>query len=398
VYNIKSDLRFVHLSDTHLGYRQYGLSERLMDWSRATKEIVNYAIKHEVDFVVHSGDLFNSNKVDHTSLIHAIKLLGSLRDAKIPLFVIDGNHDRRKGAQKHGPNNVLDQLGLCRYLTPEGGGLDNAVATIGEVNIIGLGYQGIYLKSRLEDFYQQMPNGINIVLLHAGVEQYSDEAQPDITSAKLYLLRPKTAYLALGHYHNKFDIDAWIYNPGSPEYYRFSDCHIKRYFYDVTLKNGTPSVTEVEVKKVRHMESFTIEHPNDDYVLLQRVKEKLDEAEKTKRLANSLLRIVLNGKIDKSSNIAELRAFVEEHYTPLYCAVADGTTIKGDLLIDDPGTMEELELRIFEQNFSHYKEQASDIAAFARGTMKEIIDAQLKSAEDAEPIAQHVSNFRRDTI
>jgi exonuclease SbcD len=369
-----------------------------MDWSRATKEIIDYAIGHEVDFVVHSGDLFNSNKVDHTSLIHAIKLLGSLKDANIPLFVIDGNHDRRKGAQKHGPNNVLQQLELCHYLTPEGGGLDSAVATIGEVNIIGLGYQGIYLKSRLEDFYQQIPDGINIVLLHAGVEQYSDEAQPDITPAELHLLRPKAAYLALGHSHNKFEIDDWIYNPGSPEYYRFSDYATKRYFYDVTLKNGVPSVAEMEVQNVRHMESLTIEHPNDDYVLLQQVKEELDHVEKNKSLADSLLRIILNGKIDRSPNIAELKAFVEERYSPLYCAIVDGTTPKGDLLIDDPGTMEALELRIFEQNFSHYKEQASDIAAFARGTLKEIIDAQLKSAEDAEPIAQHVSHFRRTTI
>ncbi len=369
-----------------------------MDWSRATKEIIHYAIGHEVDFVVHSGDLFNSNKVDHTSLIHAIKLLGSLKDANIPLFVIDGNHDRRKGAQKNGPNDVLQQLELCRFLSPEGGSLDNAVATIGGVNIIGLGYQGIYLKKRLEDFYQQIPDGSNVILLHAGVKYYSDEAQPDITPAQLNLLRPKATYLALGHNHNKFEIDDWVYNPGSPEYYRFSDYDIKRYFYDVTLKNGVPSVAEMEVKNVRHMESLTIEHPNDDYVLLQQVKEELDHVEKNKSLADSLLRIILNGKIDRSPNIAELRAFVEDRYSPLYCAIVDGTTTKGDLLIDDPGTMEALELRIFEQNFSHYKEQASDIAAFARGTMKEIIDAQLKSAEDAEPIAQHVSDFRRTTI
>ena len=314
------------------------------------------------------------------------------------MFVIDGNHDRRKGAQKNGPNDVVQQLELCRYLSPEGVSLDNAVATIGEVNIIGLGYQGIYLKSRLEDFYRQIPDGINIILLHAGVEQYTDDAQPDITSTKLNLLRPKTAYLALGHYHNEFKIDDWICNPGSPEYYRFSDCDTKRFFYDVTLKNGVPNVSVMEVKNVRHMKSIKIEHPNDDYILLQRVKEELDKAEKTKPLANSLLRIVLNGKIDKSSNMAELKDFVEDCYSPLHCAVVDDTTIKSDLLIDDHGTMEELELRIFEQNFSHYKEQTSDIAAFARGTMKEITDAQLKSAEDAEPIAQHVSNFRRDTI
>ena len=69
VLAIGTRLRFVHLSDSHLGYRQYGLKRRLKDWTRATQEIVNYAVKNEVDFVLHSGDLFNSNLVDHTTLI-----------------------------------------------------------------------------------------------------------------------------------------------------------------------------------------------------------------------------------------------------------------------------------------------------------------------------------------
>ena len=107
VLAIGTRLQFVHLSDSHLGYRQYGLKQRLQDWTRATPEIVNYAIKNEVDFVLHSGDLFNSNLVDHTTLIHAIKILNPLKEAGIPFFVIDGNHDRRKGSQSDTANNVL---------------------------------------------------------------------------------------------------------------------------------------------------------------------------------------------------------------------------------------------------------------------------------------------------
>ena len=121
VLAIGTRVRFVHLSDSHLGYRQYGLKRRLKDWTRATREIVNYAIKNEVDFVLHSGDLFNSNLVDHTTLIHAIKILNPLKEARIPFFVIDGNHDRRKGSQSDTANNVLEYLELVDYLGPRRG-------------------------------------------------------------------------------------------------------------------------------------------------------------------------------------------------------------------------------------------------------------------------------------
>lgn len=211
----------MHVSDTHLGYRQYGLSERLDDWSSATRESIDYAIQNRVDCVVHSGDLFNSNKVDHTSLIHAIEMLRALKDADIPFFVIDGNHDRRKGSQTHTALDVLQRLDLCHYLAPAGRTLEGAIGEVNGTSIVGLGYHGAYLRSKLRDFYEQMPEGRSVVLLHAGITQYAEGGHPEIAPPELAILRPKTAYLALGHYHNKFRLDDWIFNPGSPEYTAF---------------------------------------------------------------------------------------------------------------------------------------------------------------------------------
>ncbi|MGZ4949059.1 MAG: DNA repair exonuclease, partial [Halobacteriota archaeon] len=209
-------LRFVHVSDTHLGYRQYGLSERLDDWAQATREVFAFAVQNKVDCVVHSGDFFNSNRVDHTSLIQAIEALKVLKDVDIPFFVIDGNHDRRKGSQEHTALDVLQSLGLCRYLRPERGSLENAAAEVNGTNIIGLGYNGAYIKPRLMELSQQMPGADNVVVLHAGVAQHIEGGQPEITVPELEVLRSSTAYLALGHYHNKFSVDNWIFNPGSP--------------------------------------------------------------------------------------------------------------------------------------------------------------------------------------
>ncbi len=393
-------LRFVHVSDTHLGYRQYGLSERLDDWNRATRGVIDYAVENEVDCVVHSGDLFNSNRVDHTSLIHAIEALRLLKDTHIPFFVIDGNHDRRKGSQAHTALDVLQSLNLCSYLRPERGSLENAIAQVNGTNIIGLGYNGAYLKPRLVELSKQMPDGPNVIVLHAGVAEHIEGGQPEITVPELEVLRPSTAYLALGHYHNKFSVDNWIFNPGSPEYYRFSDRDTKRCFYDVTLRDGVPKVAEIAVRSTRKMESVDVDvaYAGGDYALIEDAQIELDKAEKREPLVDSLLRIILTGEVSTPPNINELKQFVEERYEPLFCTILDNTLTSEDVLVDAPGTFDDLERRMFEASFSRYGEQAGEVAAFARAVLREVVDAQLSGTDDAEPIAEHVSRFRREHL
>ena len=394
---IKTQLRFVHLSDSHLGYRQYGLKQRLQDWSRATEEIVNYAIKNNVDFVLHSGDLFNSNLVDHTTLIHAIKILSPLKQAQIPFFVIDGNHDRRKGSQSDTANNVLQHLDLVDYLAPEADNLDTAMREIGGTNIIGLGYHGIYLRSKIEHFFKQMPDSPNIILLHAAVEHHVAEGHPDIALSELEMLRPKAAYLALGHAHNNFQISDWIFNPGSPEYYRFTDQDYKRIFYDVVLEDGIAEVSEVEVRSARRMVSLNVELASSDQAS-EKTLALLDRENTDNQLADSLVRVVFGGHAPPNLSLAESKAAIEARYSPLYCLIIDNTASDEGAFSEVETSMDELELKMFQHTFSSYALQAPELAAFARGIMKEILDTSLASAEDAEKIAQHVSSFRRETL
>jgi DNA repair exonuclease SbcCD nuclease subunit len=397
VLAIGTRLRFVHLSDSHLGYRQYGLKQRQQDWSRATQEIINYAVKHDVDFVLHSGDLFNSNLVDHTTLIDAIKILNPLKQAEIPFFVIDGNHDRRKGSQSDTANNVLQYLELVDYLGPEGDNLENAIRHIGGTNIIGLGYHGIYLRSKIENFFNQMPDAPNIILLHAAAEHHVAEGHPDISLAELEMLRPKTAYLALGHAHNSFQINDWIFNPGSPEYYRFTDQDYKRIFYDVVLEDGVAEVSEVEVRSARRVFSLNVELTSADYAT-EKALELLDRENTDNQLADSLVRVVYGGQAPPNLSLAESKAAIEARYSPLCCLMIDNTTSPEGAFSEVETSMDELELTMFQHTFSSYNLQAPDVAAFARGLMREILDTSPASAEGAEKIAHHVSSFRRETL
>ncbi|MGZ4930618.1 MAG: metallophosphoesterase family protein, partial [Halobacteriota archaeon] len=311
---------------------------------------------------------------------------------------IDGNHDRRKGSQAHTALDVLQSLNLCSYLRPERGNLANATAQINGTNIIGLGYSGAYLKQRLAELSQQMPDGHNVVVLHAGIAQHIEGGQPEIALSDLEVLRPSTAYLALGHSHNKFSIDNWIFNPGSPEYYRFSDRDITRCFYDVALHDGVPKATEIAMPGTRQMKSIEVEYAGDDGTLSKDVRDELDEAENVHPLAGSLLRIILKGEVSKPPNIGELKQLIEEDYAPLFCTVLDNTLTSEDVLIDDPGTLDDLERKMFEASFSRYGEQAHEVASFARKVLREVMDEQLTSTDDAESIAQYTSRFRREHL
>jgi DNA repair exonuclease SbcCD nuclease subunit len=78
----------VRASDTHLGYRQCGLIEHLDDWSRPLVRALITPHKTRQIALFATGDLFISNKVDHTSLIHAIEMLRALQDADTPFSLL----------------------------------------------------------------------------------------------------------------------------------------------------------------------------------------------------------------------------------------------------------------------------------------------------------------------
>jgi exonuclease SbcD len=52
-------MNFIHASDFHLGYAQYGLPERFWDYARAFNSVIRHAIDHWVEFILISGDLFH---------------------------------------------------------------------------------------------------------------------------------------------------------------------------------------------------------------------------------------------------------------------------------------------------------------------------------------------------
>ena len=96
-------MRFVHISDTHLGAAGFsrrispsGFNQREEDICNSFISAVDKIIEIKPDFVLHSGDLFHSVRPSNRIINLAIRQLLRITDLKIPMVIISGNHDTPK--------------------------------------------------------------------------------------------------------------------------------------------------------------------------------------------------------------------------------------------------------------------------------------------------------------
>ena len=85
-------LRFVHISDTHLGpdadHVRYG--RNTYQDAKAMVDFINHDLEFEPDFVLHTGDVINEPDDGASSLA-----AGLFRTLRFPTYYVLGNHDDR---------------------------------------------------------------------------------------------------------------------------------------------------------------------------------------------------------------------------------------------------------------------------------------------------------------
>lgn len=93
-------MRFAQIGDTHLGYRALRYSEggeniRTKDTRRAfARACAEIAAEMEyLDFVLHTGDLFDMAKPNYRTIAQAIAGLSKIAEAGKPVILVAGNHD-----------------------------------------------------------------------------------------------------------------------------------------------------------------------------------------------------------------------------------------------------------------------------------------------------------------
>ena len=257
-------MKFAHLADTHLGYRQFGLYEREKDFYEVFEKITDKIIEEKVDFVIHSGDLFDNSRPSPLALLTFQKCLIKFKNANIPVYAIAGNHDSvlRKGAIP--PQVLFKKFGL-KVISPI-----NTNYMYEDVFIAGLPYysssQYKNLKNKLSDLSKKAANHEkSILVLHQGIDKYFNlQYELEIGDVP-----DNFTYYAMGHLHNFINDDfgeGKLVYPGSSEVWKTSELEDYRKngkgFVIVDLDGKKPSIDRIKIDIPREFIERTLDYNN----------------------------------------------------------------------------------------------------------------------------------------
>lgn len=287
-------ISFLHLGDPHLGYQQYGSRDRFNDFIRSFSRTADYAIKRQIKALLIPGDLFHPKAIDPVSHAQAGLILERLREAGVRVIVIEGNHD---SARYKDVSSWISNLNTLKYITQldiaygEDGIAINpwdektragAYVDVEGLRVYGIQHVGASTEKVLKDFAERLADphdmGVefSVLCMHAGMEGVipgiSGGLSPDIFAP----LKGKIDYIALGHIHKKYEIDGWIFNPGSLEPCSMEEAGWRGGFYRVAFDGDTKEL-DIGHVSVRKRPFLRIELPVDTLESPGAVYEKLDE-------------------------------------------------------------------------------------------------------------------------
>ncbi len=216
-------LRLVHLSDLHLGYRQYqrvtarGINQREADVALSFTRAIDKVIELAPEVVLIGGDIFHQVRPTNTAIIHAYQQFARLR-AALPhaeIVMVAGNHDTPR---------ALDTVCILRLFTPLGLHVVDGKPDALEFPSLDLSVMAVAMNQHPRP--QLTPSGNhrwNVLLLHGVVENMLGPfASPSILWSEEIpqedLHPAQWDYIALGHYHVYRRIAPNQFYSGSTDY------------------------------------------------------------------------------------------------------------------------------------------------------------------------------------
>ncbi|MFH1013118.1 MAG: DNA repair exonuclease [Thermoplasmatota archaeon] len=240
-------MKIIHVADTHLGFSAYrkttkdGVNQRETDIYHSFEQVVDYAIQHHADLIIHAGDLFDTVRPTNRAIMVAMQQILRLSLHKIPFVVIAGNHEQPKLQETGHIFSVFDHLEHVYPVYHETYEkhhftINNETFCIHALPQINLGDA---LQSQLEDITTEEEADYNILLAHGciqGIKEFSMNEFNELLIPKNFL-SSFFDYVALGHYHKYTKITNTAYYAGSTEALTFADAGEKKGFIEITSEN-----------------------------------------------------------------------------------------------------------------------------------------------------------------
>jgi hypothetical protein len=288
-------MKFAHLADIHLGSWKEPKIRELS--TQSFERAIGRCIEEKVDFVLISGDLFNTSLPAIESLKTAVVELKRLKEKGIPAYTIAGSHDFSPSGKTM--LEVLEEAELvrnvCKGEVVEGKlKLHFTVDAKTDAKITGMiGKKGMLEKQYYEELLTEgleKETGFKIFMFHTAIAELKPDEMEKMDAAPLSLLPRGFDYYAGGHVHivKKADIEGYrnIVYPGPTFPNSFSELE----------KLGSGGFYIYEDGKILH-----------EKIELYPVKRiEVDCDHKTPEQANALLAEAVNGK-DVKDTIVLLR-------------------------------------------------------------------------------------------
>ena len=237
-------IRFIHCADIHLGSPFTGLQQKnstiAFQAIEATKKafltLINTAIEYHVDFVLISGDIFDSSHQHIQEKIFLKEQFQRLAQAGIYTYLIHGNHDYGRFTEDWNNDwvKVFKEEVSTEILKTSSGE---------SVAISGFSYDTRWIT---ESMAMHFPLRNSLVDYHLGM--YHGQTRTASDSSTAYapfkvsdLEKLNYDYWALGHIHRAMDLDSYgkIAYSGTIQGRSFKEMGEKG-FYVITLNKNLP--------------------------------------------------------------------------------------------------------------------------------------------------------------
>jgi len=250
---------FSHISDTHLGLKQYNSDEREQDVYDVFNQAVDISIQDHVDFVIFAGDIFENPRPNGNAILQMANALKRLKENKIDSFFILGEHDM-PNTKGYPVPYTYHNLEFSTYI-----GEGTPIEYKG-IMLVGLDKIRPAQMNQNEKIFLDLDksvenfSGHKILVLHQGITEFNKVAG-ELQSTDL----PKNfTYYAMGHLHDKdikqFDhIKGPIVYPGSIELTNSEGIKdVKKGFFEVDI-SGDEAVPKWIELDTRPQFSFNID-------------------------------------------------------------------------------------------------------------------------------------------
>ncbi len=203
-------MKFAHFADIHIGS---WADERLAEAStKAFTKAVGICIEKSVDFILISGDFFNTSLPSIDRLKEVTSRLKELSDRGLPVYIIPGSHDFSPTGRTM--LDVLENAGLLTNVMRGSGDngkleLKFTVDKKTGAKIVGIGGK----KGMLDrHYYEQLAlenlekeSGFRIFMFHTAIEEFKPSGLEQMDAVPLAMLPKGFSYYAGGHIHRVFE-------------------------------------------------------------------------------------------------------------------------------------------------------------------------------------------------